>query len=248
MADPIFNDFGTRGSLPDIRQIYRVGLVVAQDPVHCMIRVNYPDRDNMVSPWLPLMQKSTAGTQDFWMPRIGEQVHVLHTMDGDSQGIVLGASYTSGNPSTYDARVASTSKTPPAKGPVPSTGGPSTSSPSSPNARHVTFEDKAFFEHNPDNGTTTANTQGPLQIVTTGYIHVSAGATIDVTAGSTIKIVGGGTVTITAPLIIANGVSIDANGNVIIPGTLQVTGNVTFKAGGSIQTHLQNLDGGGGGS
>jgi phage baseplate assembly protein V len=139
MSDPIFNDFGTRGELPNIRQIYRVGLVVAQDPVHCMVRVNYPDRDDMVSPWLPIMQKSTAGTQDFWLPRIGEQVHVLHTMDGDSQGVVLGASYSSGNPTTYDARVASTSPNAPGKGPNPATGGPSTRSPSSPNARHLVF-------------------------------------------------------------------------------------------------------------
>jgi phage baseplate assembly protein gpV len=248
MSDPIFNDFGTRGNMPDIRQMYRVGLVVAQDPLHCMVRVNYPDRDNMVSPWLPLMQKSTAGAQDFWLPRIGEQVHVLHSADGDSQGVVLGASYTSGNPTTYDARVASTSNKPPAKGPAPANGGPSTRSPSSPNARHVVYDDGTFFEHNPDNSTTTANTQGPFQLATTGYVHVYSGATIDVTAGSTIKIVGGGTIMITAPLIIANGVSIDANGNVVIPGTLQVTGNVTFKAGGSIQTHLTNLDGQGNGS
>lgn len=78
----------------------------------------------------------------------------------------------------------------------------------------------------------TANS-GNYQINLAGKMTVTAATTLTITTKSDTTV---------------NGVIIDTNGNVTIPGTLTVKGNVTFQTTGSIQTHLTNLDGAGGGS
>ncbi|HZP46256.1 MAG TPA: phage baseplate assembly protein V [Candidatus Binataceae bacterium] len=76
---------------------FRTGIVSAQDVAHCRVRVTFPDRDQMNSWWLPVMQPYTQNNKAFRMPDLGEQVVCL--MDAhDEDGVVLGAIY-----STIDA-------------------------------------------------------------------------------------------------------------------------------------------------
>jgi phage baseplate assembly protein gpV len=55
-------------------------------------RVTFPDRQNLQSWWLRVLQHNTKETKDFWMPDLGEQVECL--MDENFRnGLILGASY-----------------------------------------------------------------------------------------------------------------------------------------------------------
>lgn len=68
------------------------GIVVAREPATCRVRVQFPDRDEMVSDWLPVGQRKTLGDFDYWLPDTGTQVYCL--MDEHCEaGVVLCAIY-----------------------------------------------------------------------------------------------------------------------------------------------------------
>lgn len=76
---------------------FRVGIVTAQQITpFAAVRVKFPDRDNIISYWLPISSRCSQDDKDFWMPDLGEQVLCL--MDAhDEDGSVLGSV-----PSTVD--------------------------------------------------------------------------------------------------------------------------------------------------
>lgn len=77
----------------------RRGIVVAVDEKTAKVRVKFPDLDNMVSYWLPVVIHKTHRDKHYWLPDIGELVIVLSDEDGDyTQGYVLGAIYNSEDP------------------------------------------------------------------------------------------------------------------------------------------------------
>lgn len=104
---------------------------------------------------------------------------------------------------------------------------------------HSTFDDGSTFTVAPGSG---------IHLVATNALSIDADGAITINGNATLSISHGANITITAPTINLNGVTIDSSGNVSIPGTLTVVGAVTFQDSGTIQTHLQNLDGSGGGS
>ncbi len=68
------------------------GIVVARDPAKCKVRVQFPDRDELVSDWIPVGQRKTLGDFDYWLPDDGTQVYCL--MDENCEaGVVLCAIY-----------------------------------------------------------------------------------------------------------------------------------------------------------
>jgi phage baseplate assembly protein V len=68
------------------------GLVVAIDPAKYKVRVQFPDRDGMVSDWLPVGVRKAVGDLDYWLPDKGTQVACL--MDERCvAGVVLCALY-----------------------------------------------------------------------------------------------------------------------------------------------------------
>lgn len=70
----------------------RVGIVAAQDTAGCRVRVRFPDRDQLMSWWLPVVVAKTQNDKAYFLPDIGEQVVCL--MDAyDEDGAVLGAVY-----------------------------------------------------------------------------------------------------------------------------------------------------------
>jgi len=73
---------------------YRIGIVESQDAASCHVRVRFPDRDQAVSYWLPIVVRGSQSAKDYWLPEVGEQVVCL--MDEfDEDGAVLGSIYSS---------------------------------------------------------------------------------------------------------------------------------------------------------
>jgi phage baseplate assembly protein gpV len=73
---------------------FRVGIVQQQDPAHAKVRVVFPDYDEMISWWLPVVFAKTQDDKVYWIPDIGEQVVCLMDLR-DEAGAVLGAIYSS---------------------------------------------------------------------------------------------------------------------------------------------------------
>jgi len=74
--------------------MFRVGLVRQQDPQGARVRVAFPDRDQMLSYWLPILFPKTQNDKSYWIPDIDEQVVCLMD-EHDEAGAVLGAIYSS---------------------------------------------------------------------------------------------------------------------------------------------------------
>src|SRR5579863_7674242 len=74
--------------------MYRIGIVKTQDPANALVRVVFPDRDQLESWWLPIVFAKTQDDKLYWMPDVGEQV-VCVMDEFDEDGAVLGALYSS---------------------------------------------------------------------------------------------------------------------------------------------------------
>ncbi len=79
------------------------GVVSSVQAKFCSVRVNFSDRDNLVSAWLPVLQPACAGNKFFSLPKVGDNVVCVfeHNCD-DGTGFVLGSFYNDKNrpPST----------------------------------------------------------------------------------------------------------------------------------------------------
>lgn len=74
-----------------------VGIVQEIDQAKCLARVIFPDKDNMVSGWLSVVQRNTYGHKSKEMPKKGEQVSCL--MDENlEEGEILGGIYSDEDP------------------------------------------------------------------------------------------------------------------------------------------------------
>ena len=73
---------------------YRVGIVQERDVARAKVRVVFPDYDQVVSWWLPVVFAKTQNDKLYWMPDVGEQVVCLMDVR-DEAGAVLGAIYSS---------------------------------------------------------------------------------------------------------------------------------------------------------
>ncbi|MDO8433506.1 MAG: phage baseplate assembly protein V [Candidatus Binatus sp.] len=76
---------------------FRVGIVREQDPALAKVRVVFPDYDNVISWWLPVVFAKTKNDKSYWLPDVGEQVVCLMDVR-DEDGAVLGAIYSSEDP------------------------------------------------------------------------------------------------------------------------------------------------------
>lgn len=74
--------------------MFRVGIVSAQDPSNCRVRVSFPDHDQLQSWWLPIVVPKTQNDKAYWVPDLGEQV-VCMMDEHDEDGAVLGSIYSS---------------------------------------------------------------------------------------------------------------------------------------------------------
>ncbi len=76
-----------------LRNIYRVGTVVGRDPKRHMCRVQFKDNDRLVSYWCQVVAHKTYRDKFYWLPDVGELVHVLFLPFGKEQGVILGSAY-----------------------------------------------------------------------------------------------------------------------------------------------------------
>src|ERR1700730_4561892 len=71
---------------------FRVGIVQQQDAARAKVRVVFPDYDEVISWWLPVIFAKTQNDKAYWIPDVGEQVVCLMDLR-DEAGAVLGAIY-----------------------------------------------------------------------------------------------------------------------------------------------------------
>ena len=99
---------------------------------------------------------------------------------------------------------------------------------------HTTFDDGSTLTVAPGSG---------MHLVATNALTLDVNGATTYNANGTISISVGGQFTVTAPSINLNGVIIDSNGNVTIPGNLTVQGFTNCQGGGTTTPHMTNADG-----
>ncbi|ARD47569.1 hypothetical protein [Sporosarcina sp. P33] len=71
----------------------RIGVVSSVDPVKCMARVIFEDRDEVVSHDLAVMVPQTMKTKYYHLPDIDETVVCAFLANGQETGVILGSIY-----------------------------------------------------------------------------------------------------------------------------------------------------------
>jgi len=212
---------------PRTHEVYRTGLVVAQRLSPPAVRVQFPDRDNITTYWLPMVGTNTQNNKDFWIPDIGEQVVVL--MDSnDEDGCVVGSVW-----STVD-NIASMST----------------------NKRHISFSDGTVLEYDRSthvlivqlgaggSATVSTPTGSHFNLDAPGNANVVAGSGANVTAstpaGNSINLDPAGNVNITAGT--AGVVNITNQGSSVVDALMSAA---KFLAVFNAHTHTGVQSGGG---
>lgn len=80
-----------------INNLIRIGTISSINPKNAKARVMFEDRNNVVSKELPMLFQRTIGTQDYVIPKVGEQVLCLFLSNGLEEGYILGSYYTEKN-------------------------------------------------------------------------------------------------------------------------------------------------------
>jgi len=199
----------------DFRQSHKVGFVCARrnhPEEGPQVRVSQTDKDDLISDWLAVVQKSTIGTKDFWLPQLGEQVLFSTLPNGTSKGFVHGSFYCRGTPP------------------------PTTSE----HVRHTTFADGTVIEFDSSNSTLTIDSKGPVDLKIKGPLKIDTEDDVELTTqgnldakatGSAIieasNITLKGNVEITGNLTIGDGLTARGatfNGNILVNGDGTATG------------------------
>ena len=71
------------------------GIVTNRDPLSHKVRVKFPDEDNMVSYWIPVIVPFSQDNKSYHIPDVGELVVCLFSDKGNEQGCCLGTVYNS---------------------------------------------------------------------------------------------------------------------------------------------------------
>ena len=84
--------------MPDLDQLIRIGKITSVDEKKHTARVQFTDRDEMVSWDLPVLVPSTVDPQDYCLPVENTDVVCVFLPNGQQQGFIIGAFYTDQNP------------------------------------------------------------------------------------------------------------------------------------------------------
>lgn len=139
---------------PVIKNMVRVGIVSSVNPDTCTVRVAFGDKANTVSYDLPVLVHGALQVKDYWLPAPGEQVLCMFLPSGNAQGFVLGSLYSQADP-------------------PPVTDG---------NKRHIAFSDGTTIEYNQSTHTLTINATGPVNIITSKVLSITAPKGITISA------------------------------------------------------------------
>lgn len=129
-----------------IKNMVRIGIVSSVNGKNCTAKVTFPDKDNMVSGDLPIIQIGANGTEGYWVPEVGTRVLCLFATNpsgnGLNTGFILGAYYTKAKPPAEDDE----------------------------SVRSIRFPDGSFIRY--DNGTITINAASQI-ILKAPVIHIN---------------------------------------------------------------------------
>jgi len=131
------------------------GIVVAVDEQGCRVRVEFPDRDNLVSDWLPVGQEFCVGNQAYRLPDLDTQVACLMD-DRCEAGVVICAIYSDADP-------------PPV---------------SDANLYYRRFRDGTVIQYDRAGHKLTADVQGEVEVSATGMIRTTAAQGQEIDGGS----------------------------------------------------------------
>jgi phage baseplate assembly protein V len=84
-----------------MRDLFRAGKVIERkvdEKLGPLVRVQYLDKQGLVSKWLPIKQTGARATMFFYVPKIGNDVNVTMLPNGSEDGFVDGAFYNERNP------------------------------------------------------------------------------------------------------------------------------------------------------
>lgn len=84
-----------------IRDMFRNGKVIDRktDPKFGpLVRVQYFDKQELISQWLPIKQFGSRATVHYYCPKIGDDVNVTMLPNGSEDGFVDGSFFNAGNP------------------------------------------------------------------------------------------------------------------------------------------------------
>lgn len=81
--------------------MYRRCLVTEVDPATHRVRGTFPDRSDLVSPWLNVLTRGATTFKDFGLPAVGDQVAVLLD-EREESGCVLGSLFSEADPVPAD--------------------------------------------------------------------------------------------------------------------------------------------------
>ena len=84
--------------MPELDQLIRIGRITSVDEKKHTARVQFTDRDEMVSWDLPVLVPSTVDPQDYCLPVENTDVVCVFLPNGQQQGFIIGAFYTDLNP------------------------------------------------------------------------------------------------------------------------------------------------------
>ena len=84
--------------MPELDQLIRIGRITSVDEKKHTARVQFTDRDEMVSWDLPVLVPSTVDPQDYGLPVENTDVVCVFLPNGQQQGFIIGAFYTDENP------------------------------------------------------------------------------------------------------------------------------------------------------
>jgi phage baseplate assembly protein V len=84
-----------------MRDLFRAGKVIERkidEKLGPLVRVQYLDKQGLISKWLPIKQTGARATMMFYVPKIGNDVNVTMLPNGSEDGFVDGSFYNEKNP------------------------------------------------------------------------------------------------------------------------------------------------------
>lgn len=189
----------------ELRTMIRTGKVIEQvdDPTGIFVKVQWLDKDMLISQPLPVMFPAASGTRRASFPKIGADVDVMMLPNGDEDGYVIGCHYSTSNP-------------------PPIAPDPTRAAGDWFNLDHTQYPSGTIIEYDENTDTYRIDSVGPINLRTTGDVTVN-GVNVTITASGAVIIKGAaitldGPVTITESLTVGEG--IEAQGDIRTPGTL----------------------------
>ena len=187
-----------------LKNLIRIGKVVSINPAKATARVQFSDRDSLVSHDLQVICQNTKDVKEYHMPVIGEDVVCLFMPIGVESGcgFVVGAVYAGSNA----APVSDAAK------------------------HHITFVDGTVIEYDYKTHTLKADVKGSATLKTSGNASVEASGTLAAKSTGAATLETAASATVKAPTITLDG-NVNVTGSMTVANGLSVTGGNCTAAG-----------------